>query len=105
MAQYPPWTGAATADADGAATITYRPRSAGLTKVTQVSPECVNGSGALGRIRRNGALVTPFNPVADACSQPPEVWLWPGDELTAEWTGLTAGDACAATVYFELTEG
>lgn len=101
MAQYPPFTASGTADASGNLTLTYQPRSAGLVRVTQVTAEMPTGAGAICSVRRNGALVSPMVPTGDAAAGDPPIWLWPGDELTAQWAGAPAGATGSMVVFFD----
>lgn len=100
--QYPPWTGSATADAAGNATITYQPRGSTLQRVTQVAAEMTGGGTGRGTIRRNGAIITPFVPTGGAAGGDPPIWLWPGDILTIEWVGVSPGLVGKATVIYDL---
>jgi len=104
MAQRPPFTAAATATAAGVATVTFTPRANQVNRVTQVACEMVNGAGAIGWIRRNGAPVTPFVPTGDAPAGDPPIWLWPGDVMTVEWTGAPAGAVGKVTIFYDIGE-
>lgn len=100
MAQYPPFYGAATVSG-GAATVTFRGRDTEPVQVTQVAAEMSGAAAAAGNIRRNGQLVCPFVPTGDATAGDPPIPLWPGDELTVEWTGAPVGGVGKATIFYE----
>lgn len=102
MAQQPPWTGGATADATGRAVVTFQPRANQVNKVTQVAAEMAGAVAATGAIRRNGSLVSPFVPTGDAAGGDPPIWLWPGDLLTVEWTGAPVGGVGKVTIFFDI---
>ena len=104
MAQYPPFTAGATVDAAGNATVRFRGRGSQLVKVTQTAGEMTGGAAALCAIRRNGALVTPCVPTGFAAGGDPPVWLWPGDEMTIEWTGAPPGAVGKVTVFYDIEE-
>jgi hypothetical protein len=103
MAQYPPYTSQATADATGAATITFTPRGAGLTVVTQVAVEMAGAASATCVVRRNSSIVCVLVATGDAAGGDPPIWLWPGDVMTVEWTGATAGAVGKATIFYDLS--
>jgi hypothetical protein len=100
--QYPPYTTSGVVPASGALVLSFTPRSNDLTRVTQVAAEMAAAGGAIGVIRRNGAIVTPFVPTGGAAGGDPPIWLWPGDTLTVEWTGAPAGAVGKATVFYDL---
>jgi len=79
----------AAADSTGKCVCTFRPPS--QCRVMQVGVEMPGATAAVGAIRFNGALVTPFVATADAPGGPPYVPVGPGDLFTAEWTGATPG--------------
>lgn len=100
--QYPPYTASGTVPASGFLALAYTPRSSDLTRVTQVAAEMAGAGGAIGVIRRNGAIVTPFVPTGGAAGGDPPIWLWPGDQMTVEWTGAPAGAVGKITVFYDL---
>lgn len=108
MAQQPPFTDAATVDANGFASVSFTPRANQVNRVAQVGVELVDANGdpspeGIGSIRRNGWLVTPFVPAGDAPAGYPYIWLWPGaDEMTVEVRGATPGRVLKATIFWDL---
>lgn len=100
-AQYPPFTTAGTVPASTNLTLTYTPRGAGLTKVSQVAVEMAGAGSSICVLRRNGALITPMIPTGGAAGGEPPIWLWPGDLLTAEWTGAPVGATGKMTVLYD----
>jgi hypothetical protein len=58
--------------------------------------------GALGAVRLNGRLVSPFVAQGDSVAGDPPVVLGPTDELTIEWTASTAGLVGYALVFYRL---
>ncbi len=102
MAQYPPFTTAGTVPASGFLALAFNPRGNQLNKVTQVAAEMAGAGAAIGVIRRNGAIVTPFVPTGGAAGGDPPIWLWPGDTLTVEWSSAPVGALGKATIFYEL---
>lgn len=102
MGQQPPFTSGATADATGRAVVSFTPRGNQIVEVSQVAGEMPRGASAIGTIRRNGAVVTPFVPTGFAAGGVPSIWLWPGDTLTVEWTGAPAGAPASVTIFYNL---
>lgn len=100
--QFPPYITSGVVPASGFLALAFTPRSADLHRVTQVAAEMAGAGGAIGIIRRNGAIVTPFVPSGGAAGGPPPIWLWPGDVLTVEWTGAPAGAVGKATIFYDL---
>lgn len=93
----------AAADAAGDAVISVRPDGGQSWSVTQISPECQSASSnATGTIRKNGALVAPFEPRNDAVGGDPAVTLVLGDVITVEWTNLAPGTSARALVFYEV---
>ena len=113
-AQYPPFTTSGVFTAAGGLTLAFQGRGSDLVRVTQCTIEVTGtpaqvAAAATARcgIRRNGALIAPMAPVEDVAAKPPEVWLWPGDVLTAEWSGAIASVAGAVgnlVVLYDLGE-
>lgn len=94
-----------TANSSGAAvaTITTRTRFQTWT-VSQVSVEMPGAPiGASCSLRHDGALVTPLIPTGDSASGEPPVTLRPGEKLTVEFAGCTAGQT--GTVYYIYDDG
>jgi hypothetical protein len=89
---------------DGTATIEVRTDPRQVWSVQQVSPEMVGGAPgpATGQIRKNGALVAPFEPSADAMAGEPYPKLVLGDVLTVEWTNCEPGAVARALVMYEV---
>jgi hypothetical protein len=88
----------------GDGTITVRTHARIAWIVAQISAEIVSPgtapSGATGDIRKNGRLVTPFIPTADAPSGEPYVFLRSTDILTINWYDCTPNTVGQATVYY-----
>lgn len=103
--QYPPATLAGTVPASGVLVLSFTPRGNQVYRVTQVGAEMAGAGGAIGVIRRNGAIVTPFVPSGGAAGGDPPIWLWPGDTLTVEWTGAPVGAVGKATIFYDLPAG
>lgn len=100
---YPPRLITATVNSAGRGVCEFAWSGSTPARVTQIAPE--GGTALLnsvGAIRFNGALITPFNPVMDACAQEPFLWVQPGDSLIAEWTSATPGATVKATFLFDL---
>lgn len=87
--------------ADGRATITLRPDGKQTWEVSQVSPELPGAPGnATGTVRKNGALIAPFEPAGDAVGGEPSVRLVLGDALTVEWTNCVPGSSARALFLY-----
>lgn len=101
----------AAADAAGNITLTVRPTGTEPWIVTQISPELLDGSagqqsgGEIGTVRKNGYLVTPFVPQADAVGGDPSIEVQATDDLTIEWTGCLPGNIGRALVFWTLGKG
>lgn len=100
--QYPPFTTSATADASGFASAAFRCRGNQVNRVTQVAAEMAGAAAAVCAIRRNTWLVCPIVATGDAGAGDPPIWLWPGDEMTVEWTGAPPGAVGKVTVFYDL---
>jgi hypothetical protein len=61
--------------------------------------------GAKCAVRLNGALISPLVPSGDAASGDPPVWVGPGDTLTVEWVGATAGGVGSMVVIYDQGPG
>lgn len=94
---------AATVGPDGRAVITITADGRQTWNVQQVSPEMPGApGGATGQLRKNGSLVAPFEPGADAIGGEPYVRLRLGDTLSVEWSGCTPGAVGRALVIYEV---
>lgn len=101
----PSFTG--VVDAAGTLTITIRPTAVIMWNISQVSIEMVAvdplapiPGGAACTLRRNGYLVTPLVPPADAAGGDPPILLTPSDVATVEWIGCTPGDIGRVLVIY-----
>jgi hypothetical protein len=99
---YPPLTLSAITAATGICRVAYNPRGANTYEFNQISAEMAGASAATCAIRRNGALVCPIVATGDAAGGDPPVWIWPGDELTVEWTGAPVGAVGKVTAFYNL---
>lgn len=72
--------------------------------VSQVSVEMPTAPiGATCYLRKNGIGITPLIPTGDAASGDPPILLRPGETMSVEWAGCTAGDV--GTVYIVYDDG
>ena len=70
--------------------------------VQQVGIEADNvGGGAVGKIYKNGALITPFVATGDAPAGEPFIRIGTGDVMRVEWTSATVGARVAATFIYD----
>lgn len=93
----------ATAGADGTAVISASPTTnLRAWLVTQVSIECTSATASSTcTLRKNGNLITPLAPGADAAAGDPAVSLATSDVLTVEWSGLPVGAPCSAYLIYQ----
>lgn len=94
----PTYTDSQIVGAGGTCTITIRPTNQVIWTVSQVTIEMVPQpedsqvpSGAVCNLRKNGYLVTPMVPNADAAGGDPPMQILPSDILTVEWSGCQPG--------------
>lgn len=101
---------AGTAGSDGTAVITF----AGIVPtglvwvIEQISVETIPArSGATVTIRKNGRFQTSSPLGSGATAQgPPTLWQRSHDVVTVNWSFLTQGDSCVATLtYSEYVAG
>lgn len=93
----------ATVGSDGRAVITVVPDARQVWRVQQVSPEMSAAPGAaIGAVRKNGALVAPFEPSGDAVGGEPYPELRLGESLTVEWANCTPGAQARAFIMYEV---
>jgi hypothetical protein len=89
-------------DANGDATLTFRTNGGARWSVQQVSPDAPDvGAAAVGNVRKNGRLISPFQPQGDAVDGVPYPVLGPNDSLTVEWTGGVVGTLVSALVIYD----
>lgn len=70
-------------------------------EVSQITVEMRTAPfGAVAALRVNGSLVTPLVPNGDAAAGDPPLPVYPGDEVTIEWTGCTPGDQGKALLIY-----
>lgn len=82
----------AITDAAGLCTVTFRVPGQVAWQVEQITAELPGAPfGAVGELRINDALVTPFVAPADAMGGDPPLSVFAGDVVTVEWTGSTPG--------------
>lgn len=82
----------AVANAAGVCTITFRVPGQVAWEVSQITAELPGAPfGAVGELRVNDALVTPFVAPADAMGGDPPLSVYAGDVVTVIWTGATPG--------------
>jgi hypothetical protein len=99
------------AGAAGTITLTFRPRGTDTYRVSQVSPELVQGTAAnmppaaSGALRLNGRLVAPFVPTGDAIGGDPPLYVGPTDEMTVEWINVLSGNQASAVVFYDRVQG
>lgn len=102
MPRNPGVSQSATVNASGAATITVTPTGAYPWTVDQVSTEYPTApSGCVCSLRRNGSQVSNLVATGDVADGPPPVVLNPGDRMTIEWTGATAGQTVKAWYTYD----
>lgn len=99
-----PFKGAATVGADGRAIVSFRGRGNVTCLVRQVGCEMAGAAGAIGAIRLNGDIVTPFVSSGDAPGGDPPTPVGPGDVLTVEWTSAPVGAIGKATIFYDYAE-
>lgn len=93
--------------ANGRATVTIRPSNAVIWTVSQVTAELTGGdipASAECYVRKNGYLVTPMVPNADAAGGEPAIQLLPSDVLTVEWSGCTPGHIARVLAVYDVSE-
>lgn len=89
------------ANAAGVCTITFRSQSQVAWEVSQITIDFPTAPfGAAATLRINDSLVTPLVPVGDAAAGDPPLPVYPGDVVTIEWTGVTAGTQGKALVIY-----
>jgi len=94
----------ATADASGKASCLIALNKSGLNWIVwQVSVESIPvRSSANAVLRRNGIFVSStIVGSASSAQGPPAFLLHQGDLLTVDWIGMTSGDECIATAFYE----
>ena len=97
------YTEETTAGSDGTGTITFSPLSPGLTwVVAQFSLETTPFRvGCVCTVRKNGRFLTStILGSGDTAYGPPAIILNRGDTLAFKWSGLTQGDQCVATLFY-----
>lgn len=94
------------ADSNGNAVIRIQPSNNQRWEIKQVTPEAENAPGtASGKLKKNGATVSPFLAAGDVIADAPTVFLTKSDVMTVEWTGLTPGDPVSAYVIWDDGQG
>lgn len=94
----------ATADVNGNATALMKVDKSGVQwHVWQVSVETIPvRSSSRATLRRNGRYVSSTITGSGATAfGPPALLLNQNDQLTVDWIGMTAGDECIATPFYE----
>lgn len=95
-----------TADASGNATATIRPTSRQTWTVSQVSINMPNAGGSAScGLYKNGFLISPLVPQADAASGDPPVVLHTGDTMTVQWVGAAVGATGSVVVIYDDGNG
>ncbi len=95
----------ATVDSGGRATIKIRPRFPDVWRVEQVSIEMQTAPlGSTANLRKNGSLVSPMIPTADAAGGDPPITITASDLMTVEWAGCTPGDSARVFVVYSEVE-
>lgn len=93
--------------ANGTASITLVPIPSGLQwTIYQISTETSTArSGSSVTVRKNGRFITsgPL-PLGQLSAQgPPFILVNPGDQIVCSWAGMTSGDVCTVTWYYQQT--
>lgn len=94
----------ATVGASGAGTLTIAPKGVQQWLVRQVSwlVTTVVPSVASVNLKKNGRQISQVTAQRDEIGGEPPVLLRPGDTLTLEYTGLTAGQVINATALYDI---
>lgn len=91
-----------TVQANGSLSIEIRSRP----QTWQVSQVSVFGAaapaGSTCILRKNGSFITPIIATGGAATGPPDVHLGPGDVLTVDFTGHTAGTVFEVYIIYEV---
>lgn len=91
-----------TADAAGAATMTFRVPSSMTFVIHQVSVQMAAAPiGAACQLNVNDFFVTYLIPTGDAAAGDPPIPLDPTDEMTLVWSGLTPGQIAQALILYD----
>jgi hypothetical protein len=59
------------------------------------------GGGAIGKIKKNGKIITPFVPTGDAPAGEPFIPMSSTETVTVEWTSAIAGAVCNVTFIYD----
>lgn len=103
---YAEYEATGTADANGDLTLVVRAQSRQRWTVTQVSIECTTApAGAECNLRKNGKLITPMVPNADAAGGDPPIKIAGSDRLTVEWTQLDPGNVGDVFLIYDDGQG
>lgn len=98
-------TDAQQVPASGVLEISFGPRALVVWVVSQVSIEMADApSGSAAFLRLRDTLVSPLVPTGDAASGDPPVTLYPGDELSVQWTGVTPGSTGKVFVIYNRVD-
>lgn len=105
------FTDTASVGSNGRCTVTIRPTNSVVWTVSQVTIEMLPQpitdsipSGLSCYLRKNGYMVTPMVPNADAAGGDPAIQLLPSDVLTVEWTGGKQGHLGRVMAIYTVQE-
>ena len=91
-----------TIDANGELTLSLRPDNGRTWVFKQVGIDAETvGGGAIGKILKNGQIITPFVASGDAPAGEPFIRCSPNETMQVRWTGGAVGATCSAQFFYD----
>ena len=91
-----------TVPASGTLTLRLRPDNGRTWIFSQVGIDApLVGGGAIGKIKKNGQIITPFVASGDAPGGEPFIRCTSNETMQVEWTSATVGAACTAQFFYD----